>query len=509
MAKRPETPQEIELKLEIEPTDLDKILAHPLLHVSLGAERKQILHSTYFDTPDHALRQAGISLRIRHDGADRIQTIKAARAPTGVALTRSEWEHVVDGDEPDFSVAGSTALKAFVEQRNAIRPIFRVMAERTSREVHLGNAVIEVAADRGKVDGQTDPLPFAELELELKQGSPADLFQLAQKLTKAAPLRLSFKTKAERGFETVSGDALKRVKADQISLKRRMVSAEAFQLIGAACLQHLMANEAVVRRAPEADAIHQMRVALRRLRAAITLFKTVVEDDRRDWIKAELKWMASSLGEARDLDVYIQNVLEPALVQHRDEASYRDLVAEYRERRDCAYRNVSKTIASARFLNGVLKTAAWIQAGDWLSDDRKAARRLRKQPVVALAQEELRRRRKKILKRGKHLAALAPEDRHQVRIEIKKFRYATEFFASLFKGGQTKRNKRAAMDTLEGLQDTLGTLNDIAVGTEMVSSPAAAAIHDAQLARVDGLVAEAEKQHRKLATLEPFWKSKT
>jgi inorganic triphosphatase YgiF len=459
------------LKLEVAPSELEKVLAHPLLSKDSDGSATQTLHSTYFDTPDHALQQAGISLRVRRNGGQRIQTIKAARLPDGVALTRNEWEHEVAGDSPDYTVAEETAFKPFLEHSASIQPVFRVTTERTVHTVSFESSIIKVAADDSKAEGKERMVSFGELELELKDGTPADLFRLALALSTATPLRLSFKTKAERGFEAASGEQPTRIKAPPVVLKRKMTSAAAFRTIGAACLQHLMANEAIVRRAPEADAVHQMRVALRRLRAAITLFKTVVEDERRDPIRAELKWMANVLGEARDLDVYITKVLEPARDEHSTDESYQNLLAEYQERRDRAYEVVQETIASPRFITGVLEAAAWIEAGNWLRDASKPARRRRNQPVAVLAEEELGRRWKKIIKRGRNLVELDPEERHQVRIEIKKLRYAAEFFESLFKSGGAKKRKRAALSTLEALQETLGELNDIAAGPIWIHRP--------------------------------------
>ncbi len=506
MGTESDAPREIELKLEVEPQDLAKILAHPVLdEASHGGPARQKLHAVYFDTPDRTLQQAGISLRVRRNGERRIQTIKAADAPKVIALARSEWEHEVEGDEPDFALAEGTALERFLTCRESIQPVFSVMTERTFQTLSFGSSLIEVAADDGRVDAKERAIRFGEVELELKNGVPEDLFRLAMELSAAAPLRLSFKTKAERGFEAASGDRLTRVKASPVILKRRMASAEAFQLIGASCLRHLMANEAIVRRTPEADAVHQMRVALRRLRAAISLFKAVVEDERRDRIKAELKWMAGVLGEARDLDVYIAKVLEPARASHAGDAGFDDLLAEYQQRRSRAYAAVQEAIASPRFLNGVLEAAAWIQAGNWLLDDRKPARKRRNKPVAVAAEEELDRRWRRILKRGKNLVELDPEERHRVRIDIKKLRYATEFFESLFKGGAAKKRRRAALETLEALQEILGELNDIAVGADMDPSPAARAIHREQMSRVDDLLADAKGQYKALAALEPFW----
>jgi CHAD domain-containing protein len=92
-----------------------------------------------------------------------------------------------------------------------------------------------------------------------------------------------------------------------------------------------------------------------------------------------------------------------------------------------------------------------------------------------------------------------------VRIEIKKLRYAAEFFESLFKKTRGKKRMRVFLNTLEALQETLGELNDIAVGSHMDSSSAAEAIHQEQMARVDGLLAHTRAQYQQLADLEPFW----
>jgi len=506
MSKKHDIPIEVELKLEVEPDKLDEVVAHPELKAYAPNAARQDLHSTYFDTPSHDLKQAGISFRIRRNGTRRVQTIKAARISHNVALARNEWEHEVDSDDPDFALAKGTALEPFLNLQYRIRPVFTVTADRTLLVVRHGQSIIEVAADRGRVEGADRDLTFGELELELKEGTVADLFALAVTLSEAAPLRLSYRTKAQRGYDATSDEKPTKVKSGSVKLKRRMTSAEAFQIIGASCLKHMMANEMIVRERLESDAIHQMRVALRRLRAAITLFKAIVADEERDEIRSELRWMANGLGEARDLDVYIAKILKPALISWDEDAGLNALLQEAQERRAQAYGKVQEIVASSRLVNGVLKTAAWIQAGAWAQDESKPARKRRALRISVLAEEELDRRWKRILKRGKRLADLDPEDRHQVRIEIKKLRYAAEFFESLFKGQGTKARKQAALATLEALQETLGDLNDIAVGAQLHGSVAAEALHEEQLARVDDLLAKAMTQYRDLASLEPFWK---
>ncbi len=220
--------------------------------------------------------------------------------------------------------------------------------------------------DRGTIEGGGNTTMFAEVELELKHGVLRDVFALAREMSEDAPMRLSFRTKAERGFAVVSPSEARRIKAEPVELRRGLSSARAFRIIGLGCVKHLMANEAMFRETPHADAVHQMRVALRRLRAAISLFKEVVDDHQRGGIGQELKWMAGELGKARDLDVFISKVLEPAQAGHGRDKAFKELVAAYRHRRDRAYQDVEQTVRSTRFLGGALAAAAWIETGDWL-----------------------------------------------------------------------------------------------------------------------------------------------
>jgi inorganic triphosphatase YgiF len=372
---------------------------------------------------------------------------------------------------------------------------------RTLRLEHLG-ADIEVCLDQGHVRREGEPRVFAEVELELKRGEPAALFDLALALQDSAPLRLSFKTKADRGYEALVDEPPRRVKAAPVSLRRGMTSAEGFQAIAAACLRHLLDNEPVLRGARDAEAVHQMRVALRRLRAACTIFKGVVVDDAFDMVRAELKWMAGELGAARDLDVFIGKVLDPA--RGREEPEIRALIEDYDARRARAYEAAQGLVASERFLRGVLRVAAWAEAGAWTaraSEEGSPAAR----PVRKLARDQLSRRWRRIRKSARHLDRLDPEARHEVRIEIKKLRYAAEFFEGLFDKRGQQRRRRAALAVLSELQDTLGDLNDIAVAEGEAGSGALRALQAGEAGRADALLARAMELHGEFAELEPFW----
>ncbi len=496
---------ETELKLDLEPADLDRVKRHPLLRGGRGSGlRVQKLRSLYFDTADQALRKAGISFRIRSDGNERIQTIKAAAKGKGAALSRREWEHKVESDTPDLSLADGIVPARILQSKHPIEPLFEVKVERTALLLDEGQSFIELALDRGEIGGLEGKHAFAEIELELKRGSTGDLFRLARSLADAAPLRLSYVTKSDRGYRSLAVSSESSVKSTAAALSPRMTSAAAFQAIAGSCLRHLMANEALIRETMSPEAVHQARVALRRLRAAISLFAAANRDEARSGVRAELRWMANQMGEARDLDVYIEKVLEPAQA-HRGDDKFVELLADYRQRRQRAYETMAAAVRSPRFVYGALDAAAWVEAGAWLSNPRDSGKRARERPVVEHAREELSRRWRKVRKRSKKLASLEPEVRHRLRIEIKKLRYASDFFGALFKGREAGELRKEALDVLEKLQDILGDLNDVSVGERMSTSALAEEIRREQLERVDALVEQAKALRYAFARLEPFF----
>ena len=423
--------REVELKLAIDPGRLDDV-AKALARRAGKRARKDALHSTYYDTPGQALRKAGVTLRVRRIGERRIQTVKAGEAQAGL-FDRPEWEAEIEGDEPELARAKGTALEPLLDGKaGKLRPVFRVEVERTAYRVKMGESRIEAALDRGTISAGKRTASVSEVELELKRGVPADLFALARELADEFPLRVGHSTKAERGYRLREGKPDKPAKATPPKLRPGMTAGEAFQVIGRSCLRHLLANEPLLREARDPEAVHQMRVAMRRLRAAMSIFKRVVADERSDTVRNELRALAGELGEARDIDVLLEKTIAPARQRHPDEADLAALAEAYEERREAAYDKAIEGLESGRFARTVLDAAGWIETGPWLAQGTSAA--ARDEPAEAFAAKELARRAKRIRKRGKHIEELEPEARHELRIAVKKLRYACEFFAPLFPG---------------------------------------------------------------------------
>jgi CHAD domain-containing protein len=152
-------------------------------------------------------------------------------------------------------------------------------------------------------------------------------------------------------------------------------------------------------------------------------------------------------------------------------------------------------------------------------------RALRQSPIPALAAEELQRRRKAILKKGRHLETLDARRRHRLRIRAKKLRYASEFFTSAFPGGKSARRFEDFVERLAKLQDALGDLNDIAVHEELSvklvngnaigeanrrrgktkMAFAAGVLSGHEEARIGPLLKGAMRDYHRFAKEKPFW----
>ena len=271
--------REIELKLEVPRAAIGKAPTLAWLRaMAAGPVKRERLISVYFDTRKLKLRERGVALRVRHIGKKRLQTIKAVQKGGRGALGRDEWEEEIAGSAPDLTRAKGTALAPLVTRklRRKLRPVFETVVERVMLPVHSGGSDVEVAVDRGYIKAGREREPISEVELELKSGERADLMQIAEHIARSLPVTYGARPKQDRGYALIAGEADGAVGAAGIALDRRSSTGEAFRVIALACLDHALANERAVR-AGDAEGVHQMRVGLRRLRAALSLFKPMID----------------------------------------------------------------------------------------------------------------------------------------------------------------------------------------------------------------------------------------
>ncbi len=505
---------ETELKFEVDAAAAARLAENLALDAHGSAHS---LRSVYFDTPDRRLLAKRVALRVRDDGERYVQTVKCE---AGGGIHRGEWETEIAGPDPDLAAAAAGPLLSVLGKSKTatLAPAFETRVERTTRDIRRGGAVVEAALDRGVVNAGGVGQPILELELELKRGRTPALFAVARELAAVAPINLSFVSKAERGYALLAGEPLSPAKSRDPKIERDADAAAAFKSVANGALAQMAANARVLRHARRIEALHQLRVGARRLRSAISLFRPMLADDQLESIKGELKWLTHELDDARNLDVFITDSFRPAARRHADWEGMAVLGRALISAQTHAYDRAEAAVVGARFRALMIETAAWIEIGPWTLRRDPVVAALRRRPIADAAQQILERRYRKVAKRGRKLAKLEPHPRHELRIDAKKLRYACGFFGSLYSG------KRLAglVEAMEGLQDTLGAVTDIAAAGGLTAKLAGAQADHvagaAELAFAAGLVAgerqggtgdavaEAERAFRRFRRAKPFWR---
>jgi triphosphatase len=519
-------PREIELKLELPEQALARLTRSPLLRkVRHGTQRPAFLVSVYYDTDTQKLRKHGMTLRVRRIGRRHVQTVKQEISARSALMDRCEWEHDIAGRKPNLALARETGLKSILSKKLqvSLKPVFETRVRRKVYPIRIGRSEIELTIDKGTVSARRQSSPICEVELELKRGDAAELYKVARTLAEQMPIRLAVTSKAERGYALIEGKKPRAVGAAPVAISPDATCQAGFQTIARACLHQIVANQTPARNG-DPEGVHQARVGLRRLRAVISLFGGMLPDPQSNAIKRELKWITLELGPARELDVFIKRVVNPATAGKSQQPGVATLTRDLRRRRRDAFGRARSGIESDRFRTLVLDTAAWIEVGDWTRNPDDFARAIRDRPVATAAADEMENRRKKIMKRGARLAELDLAQRHRVRIQAKKLRYASEFFGLTFPGKKAARRRKGFIVALERLQDTLGDLNDISVHeglTERLAGAqengtkrkrritnkafAAGRMSGREEARMTSVIKDAERAYVRFSKARPFW----
>jgi CHAD domain-containing protein len=206
----------------------------------------------------------------------------------------------------------------------------------------------------------------------------------------------------------------------------------------------------------DVEFVHEMRVAIRRLRAAMRIFRDAFEGQLQHESQ-QLRQLAETLGAARDSDVFLDFLQSYARTCPK---KCRSLIAglvetEKRARRQY-YRRAMATCRSEplrQFLGDFYRTLRQPVG----SEGGLAVRRNRaRNPLYRGARKALRKRFQAVVKFGPRLQNLSSGALHELRIACKKLRYATEFFSGVY-----PPKLQGLIDILVQVQDLLGAAHDL------------------------------------------------
>jgi len=514
--------QEIEIRFAAPERDLLRLARGSALQgFEVGRAVTKRLTSVYFDTPELSICKAGLCLRVRKNGRGYIQTVKD-RSSGALASERHEYESQLPTSSPDLDSIPDesvrTRLKAIASSA-PVEPVIETAITRTIRSIKSSSGdEVELAVDRGEIrtlaNGHAS-LPVSELELELKEGAPLALYEIARRLSRKAPLTVSTESKAERGFRAIEGQDVCAHKAGRTELAPDCTAEEAFRATLQHCLRHIARNTAAVAEKQLPEGVHQIRVGLRRLRAALQASGDDFQVRPLEPLRERAKNLADVLGSTRELDVFATDLLAPVeqAVKKPGLPQLRLILEELRRE---SWAHTVAVVRSDDFTGFLLDLATAIESRVWRESVSLEQLTGFLRPARELASETLDESLKHACKRAKHLSSLNVHERHRLRIALKRLRYSAEFFAPLF----AQKQVAGFLDRLSRLQDLFGTLNDAATvetilrritehasersGPEMLE--AAAFVDGWHQSRVEPTWDKAKKRWKSFAKAGVFWK---
>jgi triphosphatase len=499
--------RELELKFAL-PLSLEDSLARD------GAgDRVERVWSCYYDTADGALARARMALRVRRHGERWVQTLKA---DTGGHFDRFEWERPIAGPAPERDALppeddpqGSVVHRSFGQ----LRALFETDFERRSRHLELPDGLrVELAQDRGEVRCGDRVEPIREVELERLAGSAAAFFEWALDWARREQACLLIPTKNERGLRLAA--RLPRAPSP-VRARPTAPSAAARPDVAAAdvirdCIAHACANLEPILASDDPEGPHQLRVALRRLRAALRLFELRERDPGWARVDREAARLADAAGEVRDLDVFEAGAMPELRARFPGDAALEALARATVDARDAARRALRRTVTAPATTGFVLGTLALAERLAAPADDAGGASTVPATdagPASAPARPDTgeaydayaHRRLHALLARVRRRARRAhgAADWHRVRLAVKTLRYALDFTAALPRPADPAR----AQALLARWQERLGAGQDRASARDVAAAalgrpdvPAESAVR--AIALIDGWLAFGAPAHR-------------
>jgi CHAD domain-containing protein len=447
----------LERELKFRVTDEEDVggIRGVLERAGFQLEPRGALHheDRYLDTEDWLLRRAGIQLRLRREGETVLLQAKTIATGSAEALARTEWEQPAPEEDPPWSRLPPGAIAGLLEPLTSFHVLNRLRVRATvtaEREVFRWSREDEVL---GSVT--LDRLPeYRELEIELDESAPDALGDARAAIEGSLGIHPSSETKLDAAL----GAAGVRV---PVLDEARFIPQEGDTLGDAARknlgrqLARMLWNEAGTRLGLDPEYVHDMRVATRRLRAALRVFTGALRAPTRQSWARELRWIGRALGRVRDCDVGLDHIRRMATEASEPERAALGVFANRLEIRRARRRaSLIRKLDSPRFAAFRAEARPWIQM--------RAETRLRRgaeMPAFVVGPRIVAEWDRRMM------GACAEAERrptaarvHALRIAIKNARYAVEYFADLEGTGASRRAKR-----LGRLQNMLGARQDAAI----------------------------------------------
>ena len=406
-------------------------------------------------------------MRLRRVGSTWLQTIKGGGVVQAGLHRRWEYEAPVAGPKLELDgITDATLARVFASRRlrERLRPVFATRISRSVRLIELApGTTVEASIDRGEIRAGGQSEPVREIELELKSGDAARLYEHGLRLLAVAPVRVENRSKAERGYALARPQQSKPVKSTRVAIVATMRVGEAFRAIASGALGQLQANEPGMRAGHDPEYLHQMRVALRRLRSGFRVFAPALPEAASAPIVEDLRWLARALGPARDWNVFTSETMPSVVAAFAGHAGVAQFAEGCARKEREAVRRARRAVGSVRYQRMLLRLGVWLTREAWRDAAEPSMLQRLDGTVTEFAVAVLDECHAAVTKRARHLERQSAAQLHRLRIAIKKLRYSMDFFGALFPPGEVS----STLSCLESLQDVLGAMNDGATAGQL------------------------------------------
>jgi triphosphatase len=441
---------EVELKLRLlQPEAWAGVFSTPAVAaLLLTPPQDEHLESWYFDTAEGDLQEAGLAYRIRLEGGRWVATVKSDGSAAGGLHERREWNVTVDGPEPSYDYFRETEAGPLLAAAGCGAPLvprFSTVFDRRRADAAVADSRIEVAADRGTILAGGREEAIAEVELELKDGSAAAVLALGAELARQLPLAVEPRSKYYRalvlaGLDEGFGPAV----APPLEPEDAVVPA--VRNLFAGQIHKVLATYAdFAADDKDAEALHRLRVELRRLRSLVAFAKPLADPAEYESWQSELRALSRATHDLREADV-IGETWREMLAARAPLAPPPWLAMLLATERDRLLAELNANLGQGRVTGTLL--AFWA----WLADERS----LRACDVTLedFAASRLSGWLDEMRSAGKDIGLEDTAALHRLRIEGKKLRYVLESLPL------DDRRTRLLVARLRKLQDCLGQVHD-------------------------------------------------
>ena len=467
MKQAPHRPQsqEIELKLWL-PNPDPSALAKRLARAPVLARRKpsqQLLNNIYFDTPDQQLRQQQTALRLRcvdnGAGTQWLQTLKTGASDSSALSRRGEWETPVAGARLERHALDATPWPRIDPDGRlfaSLVPCFATVFQRTLWLVRRRDgSVVEVALDVGYLEADGRRAPICELELELKAGQPAALFDVARDIAATVAVLPASQSKAERGFLLAQGDLHQPLGAQPPGLSARLSTVLLAHTVLREMFTQFTTNLNALRTSDDPELAHQARIGWRRFKSGLQLFRKILADSPPPSRQA-LRPLLSCLSELRNLDVALTETLPPlaaayAMGDGQRAQAWQALMLALAQTTEIQRKTVRYALQEATVGASLLAITQWLESLPATAKNEH----VHKGALRHWAKRRVRQWNAQLEHAQQN--ATTPEGLHRVRILAKRLRYGTQALHNLLPSRLAKQYGQQATE----LQSSIGASRDL------------------------------------------------